>query len=84
MSILDDEITELIIDLATIKDDLESNQMFLRVDTDEYEACDKLPENIEIYEIHNLGKTELAGCGTLVVPRRQLSKLTSMCPPFTT
>lgn len=30
--------------------DLESNQMFLRVDTDEYEACDKLPENIEIYD----------------------------------
>jgi len=30
--------------------DLESNQMLLRVDTDEYETCDKLPENIEIYD----------------------------------
>ena len=30
--------------------DIESNQMFLRVDTDEYEPCDKLPENIESFD----------------------------------
>jgi len=30
--------------------DIESNQMFLRVDTDKYEACDKLPENIESFD----------------------------------
>ena len=30
--------------------DSESNQMFLRVDTDSYPYCDKLPDNIEEYD----------------------------------